>query len=297
MQVQETDMATDFLKYPVIIDTDTANEADDQFAIVYAALSENIKLDAVLTAPFSNGRERDTSKSIDLSIAEAERFLGLAGAVVPVFEGSREFMHDTKTPVESPAAWYLAERLRSLPDGEKMVVCSIGCGTNIASALLTAPDIADKMILLWQVGHVPECPEGGEFNMCQDVNAARVIFSSSTELIQLPAYGSASEMLLSIGELRCGINGKTDVGTALFDLLCDYIGAVGDGSDDDRQKIIWDIASVGVLAGVSARFEEHPRRCRLDDDSFIEGNGTLTVCRGIDRDALVSDMIRLIGGR
>ena len=40
-------MTTDFLKYPVIIDTDTANEADDQFAVVYAALSENVKLDAV----------------------------------------------------------------------------------------------------------------------------------------------------------------------------------------------------------------------------------------------------------
>lgn len=296
MQVQVTDMICEISGLPVILDTDTANEADDQFAVVYAALSDNVKLDAVLTAPFSNGREKDTSKSIDLSIAEAERFLRLAGADVPVIEGSRKFLSDTSTPVESSAAQYLTERLRSLPEGEKAVVCAIGCGTNIASALLMAPDIAEKMILLWQVGHVPECPEGGEFNMCQDINAARVIFSSSVELVQLPAYGAASEMLLNVGELRCGMNGKTDVGTALFDTLCTYIGAKGDGSDDDRQKIIWDIASVGVLAGISAKFEEHPRRCRLDDDSFIEGEGNLTVCRGIDKEALVSDMIRLIGG-
>lgn len=286
----------DFLKYPVIIDTDTANEADDQFAIVYAALSENVRLDAVTVAPFSNGREKDTSKSIDMSMAEAERFLSLAGSDVPVFEGAREFMRDTTTPVDSPAAWYIVEKLRALPEGEKMVICAIGCGTNIASALLKAPEIADKMIILWQVGHVPECPEGGEFNMCQDVNAARVIFSSSVQLIQLPAYGAASEMLLNVGELRLGIDGKSAVGTALFDTLCTYIGAKGDGTDDDRQKIIWDIASVGVLAGISAKYEESPRRTRLDDDSFIEGEGVLTVCRGIDKCALVSDMIRLIGG-
>lgn len=285
-----------FLKYPVILDTDTANEADDQFAIVYAALSEKVRLDAITVAPFSNGREKDPSKSVDLSVVEAERFLALAGADVPVFEGSREFMRDTSTPVESPAAWYICERLRALPEGERMVICAIGCGTNIASALLMAPEIADKMIILWQVGHVPECPEGGEFNMCQDANAARVILASRAELIQLPAYGAASEMLLSIGELRLGIDGKSAAGTALFDLLCDYIKAVGDGSDDDRQKIIWDIASVGVLAGASARFEEHPRRIRLDDDSFIEGEGTLTVCRDIDRAALVSQMISLMGG-
>ena len=284
----------DFLKYPVIIDTDTANEADDQFAIVYGALSPNVKLDAVLCEPFSNGRERDTSKSMDLSVAEAEKYVSLAGSDVPVIEGARSFLPDMTTAVDSPATRYLVEKLSSLPEGEKMVICAIGCGTNIASALLTAPEIADKMIIMWQVGHVPECPEGGEFNMCQDVNAARVIFNSTAEFIQVPAYGCASEMLLSIGELRLGMNGKSAVGTALFELLCGYIGAKGDGTDDERQKIIWDIASIGVLAGASAKYEEHPRRARLDDDSFIEGEGVLTVCRGIDKEALVSELIRLV---
>ena len=282
-------------KIPVIIDTDTANEADDQFAVVYAALSENIDLDAVLTAPFSNGVEKDPFKSIDRSMAEAEKFIGLSGVRVPVIEGSREFLRDTVTPVESPAAEHIVKRLRGLPDGEKMVICAIGCGTNIASALLKAPDIADKMILLWQVGHVPECPEGGEFNMCQDVNAARVIFASSAELVQLPAYGSASEILLSVGDLRLGMNGKTKVGTELFSTLCAYIGAKGDGSDDGRQKIVWDIASVGVLAGCAASFEEHPRHVRLNDTEFIEAEGCLTVCRGLSKDEILSDMCEKIG--
>ena len=286
----------DFKNYPIIIDSDTANEADDQFAIAYAALSPNVDLRAVLIAPFSNGREKDPSPGVDLSVAEAEKYLSLAGAEVPVIEGSRSFMPDTVTPVQSPAADYLANTLRALPDGEKAVVCAIGCGTNIASALLIAPDIADKMILIWQATHVPECPEGGEFNLCGDVNAARVILDSSVQLVLIPAYGAASEMLLSIGELRLGLQGRSAVGDALYGMFCEYIGAKGDGSDDERQKIVWDIASVGVLAGVNAKYEEHPRRCRLDDVSFIEAEGTLTVCRGINRDALVSDMLNLIGG-
>ena len=231
-----------------------------------------------------------------MSMAEAERFISLTGKDIPVYEGARRFMPDTKTPTESSATDYLCERIAGLGDGEKIVVCAIGCGTNIASALLKCPDIADKMILVWQVGHVPECPEGGEFNMCQDVNAARVIFGSAVQLVQLPAYGAASEMLLSVGELRRGIAGKNPLGDALMETLCKYIGAKGDGSDDERQKIIWDIASVGVLAGISCKMENHPRRCRLDDDSFIEGDGELTVCRGIDKEALVADMIRCMGG-
>ena len=155
----------DFKNYPVILDTDTANEADDQFAVVYAALAESVQLEAVLTAPFSNGRERDTSKSIDMSMAEAERFISLTGKDIPVYEGARQFMPDISTPACSPAADYLCKRFAELGDGEKIVVCAIGCGTNIASALLKDPSIADKMILVWQVGHVPECPEA-ESSIC-----------------------------------------------------------------------------------------------------------------------------------
>ena len=285
----------DFKNYPIILDGDTANEADDQFAVAYAALSETLNLEAVMTAPFSNRVEKDTSKSIDMSTNEAKKFLELAGSNVPVYEGARSFMPDTETPVDSPATDYLCKRFAELADGEKIIVCAIGCGTNIASALLKDPSIADKMILVWQVGHVPECPEGGEFNMCQDVNAARVIFGSSVEFYQIPAYGAASEMLITVGELRRNILGKNDLGNALFETLCNYICAKGDGSDDERQKIIWDIASIGILSGISCTMVKHPRRSRLDDESFIEGEGELTVCRGIDKEALVAHMIRLIG--
>lgn len=289
-------MNTNFKNSPLIIDSDTANEADDQFALTYAALSPNIDLCAVLVAPFSNERERDPSRSIDMSMAEAEKYIRLAGADVPVIEGSRSFMPDTATPVKSPAADYLVTTLRALPEGKRITVCAIGCGTNIASALLIAPDIADKMILLWQASHVPECPEGGEFNLCGDVNAARVIFESKVPLVLIPAYGAASDMLVSVGELRRGMVGRSAAGDELYRLFCNYIGAKGDGTDDERQKIVWDIVSVGIFAGCPCSMTPSLRRCYINNGEYAEGEGKLTLCRDIDREAILSDMLESIGG-
>jgi purine nucleosidase len=47
----------------MVLDTDTYNEIDDQFALVYALLSkESFKLEAVYAAPFSNSRSDNPTK-------------------------------------------------------------------------------------------------------------------------------------------------------------------------------------------------------------------------------------------
>ena len=73
-------------KIPVILDTDTANEADDQFAMVYSALSDNVDLLGVTVSPFSNGRERDTAKAVKMCYDEAKKFVALTGKNVPVIK-------------------------------------------------------------------------------------------------------------------------------------------------------------------------------------------------------------------
>ena len=40
----------------MVLDTDTYNEIDDQFAVVYAMLSEKISVQAIYAAPFHNSR-------------------------------------------------------------------------------------------------------------------------------------------------------------------------------------------------------------------------------------------------
>ncbi len=52
-------------------DTDTYNEIDDQYALAYTSLSENIDLEAVYAAPFTNERSTSPADGVEKSFQEA----------------------------------------------------------------------------------------------------------------------------------------------------------------------------------------------------------------------------------
>ena len=60
----------------VVLDTDTYNEVDDQFAVVHALLSpERISLQALYAAPFHNGRSDGPADGMEKSYDEIIRLL------------------------------------------------------------------------------------------------------------------------------------------------------------------------------------------------------------------------------
>ncbi len=79
---------------------------------------------------------------------------------------------------------------------------AIGAVTNIASALLLNPEIADNIVIVWLGGHARHWHDTKEFNMMQDIAAARVVMGSSAPFVQLPCFGVVSEFSVSAPELR-----------------------------------------------------------------------------------------------
>ena len=66
---------------PAILDTDTYNEIDDQFALVYALLSpESIELRGVTAAPFFNSRSTSAGDGMEKSYQEIVRIVELMSA-------------------------------------------------------------------------------------------------------------------------------------------------------------------------------------------------------------------------
>lgn len=66
-------------KYNVILDTDTYNEADDQFALSYLLKSQEIfNIEAITIAPFKHSKwQKTVSESIDASYNEACKIFDL----------------------------------------------------------------------------------------------------------------------------------------------------------------------------------------------------------------------------
>ncbi len=232
-------------KLDMVLDTDTYNEVDDQFALAYALLSpERLNVQAVYAAPFYNSRSTGPADGMEKSYDEILRFLGKMN-VSPeglVFKGSTSWLPDGATPVDSPAARDLIEKAMARPEGDLLYVVAIGAITNVASALLMEPKIADKIAIVWLGGHPTSYPTAQEFNLSQDVPAARVVFNSGAPVTLVPCMGVASHLLTTVAELESCIGGKNELCDALIDIVRGY-------SDDHFAwaKEIWDVSTIAYL--------------------------------------------------
>ncbi len=139
----------------MVLDTDTYNEIDDQFAVVYALLSpERLQVEALYAAPFFNPRSSGPEDGMEKSYEEILRLLGRldVSAEGLAFRGSTAFLADNAHPIESPAACDLVERAMASEDAP-LYVAAIGAITNVASAILLEPRIIERIVVVWLGGH------------------------------------------------------------------------------------------------------------------------------------------------
>jgi len=156
----------------VVLDTDTYNEIDDQFALVYSLLSsKELEVEAVYAAPFYNDRSSGPGDGMQKSYDEILKLLELLGRSSDgfVYRGSTEFVHDIETPCRSEAALDLVDRALGSKDGPLYVV-AIAAITDVVSAILIEPKILEKIIVVWLGGQPHHWPDTrSEFNLRQDL--------------------------------------------------------------------------------------------------------------------------------
>lgn len=230
---------------PVVLDTDTYNEVDDQFAVAYALLSpERMNVEAIYAAPFLNARSTDPGDGMEKSHEEILRLLDRMGRSPEdlVYRGSDRFLGSLDTPVDSPAARDLIRRAMERDENDPLYVISIGAVTNIASAILLEPEIIRHIVVIWLAGNPMSWHSTLEFNLSQDLPSSRLIFDCGVPLIHIPALTVSSHMLTTLAELESCLKGKNALCDTLIELYAAY-------SDDHFgwSKEIWDIAAIGYL--------------------------------------------------
>ena len=283
----------------VVMDTDTYNEVDDQFALAYMLKSkERFNVKAVYAAPFFNAHSQSPKDGMEKSYTEILNILNLAGEKVPVFKGAENYLKDEKTPTVSDAALDLARRAKNYSPEKPLYVISIGAITNVASAILLSPEIIDNIVVVWLGGHAHHYRHTMEFNMKQDIAAARVVMKSGTPFVQLPCRGVVDRFYLSRVELEYYLKGKG----ALADYLCRY--AVNQFSEEygkkDWTKVIWDVVAVAYLLNDNDKFMLSrliPAKIPSYENAYVDiENAPIIryVYAIIDRDAILEDLIKKI---
>jgi inosine-uridine nucleoside N-ribohydrolase len=226
----------------MVLDTDAWNEIDDQFALAHLLLApDRVRLEAVYAAPFHNRRVSGPAEGMRKSEAEIKRvMMAVPGREVPVFAGSEHWLTDWLTdvgaPVPSPAASDLVERSR---EGDSpLYVVAIGAPTNVASALLADPGLAQRIVVVWLGGNALNWGSAAEFNLQQDPSASRVLLDSGVPLVLVPCNGVADRMITVKGEIDCHVRPRGDLGALLAGLYDDYVP-----DEPGRSKVIWDLSA------------------------------------------------------
>jgi purine nucleosidase len=283
-------------KLRMVLDTDTFNEIDDQFAVAYALQSKDrLQVEALYAAPFhnelSNGPEDGMEKSYAELLKITDRFGIKADGLV--FKGSASYMKSKDEPVHSDAAADLVKKAMASPDDDPLYVVAIGAITNVASAILIEPRIIEKIVVVWLGGHALHWPHTREFNLYQDVHAANIIFDSGVPLVLIPCMGVSSHLLTTLSEVEAFVKGKGAIGDYLYETFRDC-------SDDHfgYSRVIWDISTIAYL------LNEEWVPTELVPSPVLNAEGTWSVDRRrhlirsayyIHRDAVFKDLFRKLG--
>lgn len=275
-----------------VLDTDTYNEIDDQFALAYALLApEVLDLRAVVAAPFSNRRAATPGEGMRKSCDEIARILDLFGRSAENFarHGSESYLADRRTPVDSEGARRIVElACEAHASGGRLYVLAIAALTDVASALLIAPEIAEYVTIVWLGGHQIGYGKNDEFNLRQDVAAAQVVFDSAAPLVWIPCREVASKLTMTLAELAPSLAPAGKLGKFLYGRTEELMR-----ERDIPEKIIWDIAAVACFTVPEAlTMRRIPAPVLNDDRSWSSGAGRreLTVVADIDRAAVFADL-------
>lgn len=292
----------------VVLDTDTYNEIDDQYALAYLVRSEaECRIRAITAAPFwsdpvwkrpvrSVSPQDGMERSYD-EILKVLRLMGREDLNALVYRGSTAYLPGPLTPVPSEAAEKIIEISRDYsPDRPLYVIC-LACLTNIASALLLDPTLRERIVVVWLGGHAHHFGTCDDFNCRQDLHASRLVFGCGVPVVQLPLFGVISHFSFCKPELESLFRGRN----ALCDYLIDSTFAFAKKKFDYEywSKPLWDICVAAWVVNPGFFLDRIAPAPLFQFDytcSFLPDMPPIRYVYYVHKDLLVGDLVKKLTG-
>ena len=274
-------------KLNVILDTDTYNECDDQFAVSYMVTSQDrFNIEAITVAPYHHDNDISIEEGQEKSYQEILKICNWLNFNTEnkVFKGSTDYIENGYDEINEA----VEKIIEIAKKNEKTYIMAIGAITNVALAIKKAPNIINKIEIIWLGGNSPVCNNNKEFNFRQDVQAIKDIFASEVKLTMIPCKGVASNLKISIYELEHYLKGRNE--------LCDYLCSrfYNDGVHGiQTRRVIWDISVIAYLIN-KEWFEEKEMDCpEINKDlsySFNKNDRKIKFVTYLDADKIYNDL-------
>lgn len=280
-------------KINVILDTDTYNECDDQFALAYMLKSQDkFNIEAITVAPYSHQtRYVSVKEGQELSYNEILKICNWLNFDTKnkVFKGAEDYICNGYDESNSAVNKIIEVALKN----NKTYVMAIGAITNVALAIKKEPKIIDKIEVIWLGGHELGYKDNLEYNFRQDVKAVKIVFESKVKLTIIPCQNVASHLRTSVYELNYYLKDKSE--------LCNYLidRFYNDGYHRIQEsRVIWDISVIAYMINKEWFTSEDISCPNIKEDTSYElttNNHKITMVNYIDVNKVYNDLFNKLG--
>lgn len=249
----------------VITDNDYSGDPDGLIQLAHHLLSKSCDIRAIIGSHLGSYDDAwmPAEPSAAAAVKKAEEVLALCNMTgqVPVLKGSEVAMEAADKPVDNEAVdFIIAEAMREDSDLPLFVVCG-GSLTQIASAWLKEPRIADRLTVVWIGGgeypgvHVPEGAPVREYNLHEDPHAGMVVFNQSNlKLWQVPR-DVYRQTIYSRHELALRMAPHGPLGDYLFAELGRVVRMVEDFGFNAGESYVLGDSPLVLLTALQTTFE------------------------------------------
>lgn len=280
-------------KINLILDTDTYNECDDQFALSYLIKSKDLfNIEAITVAPYSHTkRDLTVRDGQELSYNEILKICNWLNFDTnnKVFKGSMDYIQNGYDEKNNAVNKIIEIALKN----NKTYILGIGAITNIALAIQKEPKIVNKIEIVWLGGNELGYEDNLEYNFRQDVEAVKIVFESKVKLTILPCKKIVSELRIDINTLKKYLENKSE--------LCNYLieRFYNDGYHGVQEsRVIWDISVIAYMIN-KKWFETEQISCpniRKDTSYEVTDNRhNITFVTKLDRNKIYEDLFNKLG--
>jgi hypothetical protein len=257
----------------VISDNDYCGDPDGLVQLAHHYLSPSVDLRCVIGSRVADYDPAASPASADASVESARVVAELAGRRdVPILAGANDALLAPSEPMASAAAdAVVAEAMRE--DAEiPLYICCGGGLTNLASAWLMEPRIAERITVVWIGGREhpdladPE-PRGlaVEYNTSIDVVATQVVFNDSNlSLWQIP-QDAYKQVLASRAEMLLRMQPHGALGAHLFDELGRVVDLMVELGFPLGEAYVLGDSPLVLLTALSGGFDARPTSSRWVD--------------------------------
>ena len=280
-------------KINLILDTDTYNECDDQFALSYLIKSKGLfNIEAITVAPYSHTkRDLTVRDGQELSYNEILKICNWLNFDTnnKVFKGSMDYIQNGYDEKNDAVNKIIEIALKN----NKTYILGIGAITNIALAIKKEQKIVNKIEIIWLGGNELGYEDNLEYNFRQDVEAVKIVFESKVKLTILPCKEIVSELRIDINTLKKYLENKSE--------LCNYLieRFYNDGYHGVQEsRVIWDISVIAYMIN-KKWFKTKQISCPnvRENTSYEVTNNkhNITFVTKLDRNKIYEDLFNKLG--